>query len=249
MSNFILKVRRAETPFFALLKSSAVALLRARLPYPSFLKPLFRAAYGLHWTLYRSLHRAYVFIYAEPLFRGRCDRVGKRFFLWTLPDVRGHARIEFGDDVTITGKIAISSARTFDSPRLVIGNRVNIGSGSSFIVSREIVVEDGVRIAGDCIVRDTDGHPRDPVSRLSGAPPASTEIKPVRICRNAWIGRSSTILKGVTVGENAIVGTRSVVMIDVPAYATVVGNPARVILNPGPPQLASPELTETGSGE
>ena len=235
MSSFLLKVRRAETPFFAFLKRSATAFLRARLPYPRFMKPFFRVLYGLQWIIKRVLTRAYIFFYAEPLFRARCEMVGERFFLWSLPYVRGHTQIQIGDDVTITGKIAISSARTFDAPKLIIGNRVNIGSGCRFIVNKEILVEDGVRIAADCTIRDNDGHPRDPVLRLSGAPPTPSEIKRVRICENAWIGRSSTICKGVTTGEHATIGTRSVVVTDVPAYATAVGNPARVILNPGPP--------------
>lgn len=58
--------------------------------------------------------------------------------------------------------------------------------------------------------------------------------KPIKICKNAWIGMNAVILKGVTVGEGAIVGACSVVTKDVPAFAVVAGNPAKVIkqLNP-----------------
>jgi acetyltransferase-like isoleucine patch superfamily enzyme len=45
-----------------------------------------------------------------------------------------------------------------------------------------------------------------------------------------------TICKGVTVGEGAIIGSRSVVMTDIPPYARAAGNPARVLVNPGPPK-------------
>ena len=53
--------------------------------------------------------------------------------------------------------------------------------------------------------------------------------KPVRICKNAWVGAGATILPGVTVGENAVVAAAAVVTKDVPANTIVAGNPARII--------------------
>ncbi|KAA2238312.1 CatB-related O-acetyltransferase [Salinarimonas soli] len=49
------------------------------------------------------------------------------------------------------------------------------------------------------------------------------------IGNDVWIGREAVILPGVRVGDGAIVGTRAVVGRDVPPYALVVGNPARVV--------------------
>jgi acetyltransferase-like isoleucine patch superfamily enzyme len=177
-----------------------------------------------------------VFFYSEPLFRARCDRVGERLFLWVLPDIRGHTHIEIGDDVSISGKLGIASGRTHEHPKLVIGSKVSIGSNVGFVVNQEVVIEDGARIASDCSIRDSDSHPLDFRYRLAGAPAFASEIKPVRICRNAWIGMGCTICKGVTIGEGAIIGSRSVVMTDIPAHARAVGNPARVLVNPGPPK-------------
>jgi maltose O-acetyltransferase len=51
--------------------------------------------------------------------------------------------------------------------------------------------------------------------------------RPVRIGANVWIGGASIILPGVTIGDDAIIGAGSVVTRDVPAGATVYGNPAR----------------------
>ena len=76
---------------------------------------------------------------------------------------------------------------------------------------------------------DTDSHPRDVAERIADLPPRPEEIRPLRICKNAWIGNGSVILKGVTIGEGAIIGVNSVVATDIPPYSVAMGNPARVV--------------------
>ena len=49
------------------------------------------------------------------------------------------------------------------------------------------------------------------------------------MCKGASIGANATILPGITIGEGAMVGAGSVVVKNVPANTTVVGNPAREI--------------------
>ncbi len=51
----------------------------------------------------------------------------------------------------------------------------------------------------------------------------------VKIGAACWIGDNVTILPGVEIGDGAIVGAGSVVTKSVPAYAIVVGNPARLM--------------------
>jgi len=51
----------------------------------------------------------------------------------------------------------------------------------------------------------------------------------VTIGHDVWIGTDALILSGVTIGTGAIVGARAVVAKDVPPYAIVVGNPARML--------------------
>ena len=55
------------------------------------------------------------------------------------------------------------------------------------------------------------------------------EYRPIVIGDDVWIGAGSIILQGVRIGMGAIVGAGSVVTKDVPPYAIVAGNPARVI--------------------
>lgn len=53
--------------------------------------------------------------------------------------------------------------------------------------------------------------------------------KPVVIGDDVWIGARVIILPGVTVGKGAVLGAGTVVARDVPEWAVVVGNPARVV--------------------
>lgn len=53
--------------------------------------------------------------------------------------------------------------------------------------------------------------------------------KPVSIGDNVWIGSRVTIVPGVTVGEGAVIGAGSVVAKDIPPYAIVGGNPAKIL--------------------
>jgi UDP-2-acetamido-3-amino-2,3-dideoxy-glucuronate N-acetyltransferase len=55
------------------------------------------------------------------------------------------------------------------------------------------------------------------------------ELTTTLVKRRASIGSNATIIAGVAVGEGALVGAGAVVTKDVPDYAVVVGNPARVI--------------------
>lgn len=57
------------------------------------------------------------------------------------------------------------------------------------------------------------------------------------IGHDVWIGYESTIMPGVTVGNGAIIAAKSVVVKDVPAYAIVGGNPARLIRLRFPPDV------------
>lgn len=56
-----------------------------------------------------------------------------------------------------------------------------------------------------------------------------TEVRPVVIEDDVWIGARVTLLPGVHIGRGSVIGAGSVVTKDVPAYSIVGGNPARVL--------------------
>jgi acetyltransferase-like isoleucine patch superfamily enzyme len=51
----------------------------------------------------------------------------------------------------------------------------------------------------------------------------------VSIGNDVWIGTEAMILSGVTIGDGAVIGARAVVSRDVPPYAVVTGNPAKIV--------------------
>lgn len=101
-----------------------------------------------------------------------------------------------------------------------IGRNVFINSNLLAMARGGVVIEDNVQIAANVQLL-TNNH--DPYDR------AVLLCKPIHIKNGAWIGAGATILPGVCVGEHAIVGASSVVTKDVPDYAVVVGNPAKIV--------------------
>lgn len=101
-----------------------------------------------------------------------------------------------------------------------IGENVSIMSNCLMMARGKIIIEDGALIAANSqlISNNHDFHER-----------AILICKPVRICKNAWIGAGATILPGVTVGENAVVAAGAVVTKDVAPNTVVGGNPAHFI--------------------
>lgn len=63
------------------------------------------------------------------------------------------------------------------------------------------------------------------------------EVEPVVIGDDVWIGLRSILLPGVKIGSHAVIGAGSVVTKDVPKWAIVAGNPARVIKYRSHPEM------------
>lgn len=56
-----------------------------------------------------------------------------------------------------------------------------------------------------------------------------TEIRPVHIEDDVWIGARVCILPGVTIGKGSVIGACAVVSKSIPPYSVAVGNPAKVV--------------------
>lgn len=107
----------------------------------------------------------------------------------------------------------------------VVGKNCKISSHS--FVCEGVELGDNVFI-GHGVMFTNDRYPRATNADGSMQTEADWKVEHTRVCKGASIGSGATILSSVTVGEGAIVGAGSMVTRDVPAYAIVAGNPARV---------------------
>lgn len=123
------------------------------------------------------------------------------------------------------------------------GVKVNIEKGAVFASSVELGDRSGLgvncRISGKVVIgRDvmmgpnvsfyTRNHAFSRIDIPMSQQGFSVE-KPVIICDDVWIGANSILLGGVIVGKGAVIGAGAVVTKDVPEYAIVGGNPAKVL--------------------
>jgi maltose O-acetyltransferase len=105
-----------------------------------------------------------------------------------------------------------------------IGRDVFLNYGCVLLDVCEIRIGDRTQIGPQVQLLAAD-HPREAQTRDAGLETGA----PVTVGRNCWIGGGALLLPGVSVGDDAIVGAGSVVTRDVPAGATVAGNPARAL--------------------
>lgn len=229
LDGLILKIKRGDGPVYAAVKSLARQLISPRAPrVPNLFKPFFRGIYQLHYLVIQTWRGMITIGYRHPLFQSRCASFGENVSLDGLPFVNGHTEIYIGNNVWLGGRVDITSGRFLDNPKLIIKDNAQVGWNVHMTVNQEVVIEENARISFDCRISDSDGHPREADLRRSNAALDPKDIRPVRICRDAWIGNGSHIMKGVTIGEGAVVGANSVVITDVPPYALAMGNPAEV---------------------
>lgn len=130
-----------------------------------------------------------------------------------------------GPHVTLAAGMPTEELRTSE-PVVVIGDRCNIGRGSSIVGRCGIEIGDDVTTGPDVYITDHNHSYADvtvPIGRqwLTEAP--------VRIGAGSWLGAGVTILPGADIGRNVTVAAGSVVRGTVPDFAVVAGAPARVV--------------------
>src|SRR5688572_3260676 len=103
------------------------------------------------------------------------------------------------------------------SPEVVLGNNVKVQNNVSIYTG--VICEDDVFL-GPSMVFTNVVNPRSAVNRRGQY--SKTTVK-----KGASIGANATIVCGHDIGEFAFIGAGAVVTKTVPAYALVVGNPAR----------------------
>ena len=123
------------------------------------------------------------------------------------------------------------------------GDWVNIDKGATF--ADDVKLGQGAGIGANCsipsgvtigahgmigidVLMFTNEHRHDDLTVPMGLQ-GRTEVEPIVIGNDVWIGSRSLIMKGVHIGDGAIIAAGSVVTKDVPPYEIWGGNPARFL--------------------
>jgi sugar O-acyltransferase (sialic acid O-acetyltransferase NeuD family) len=143
-------------------------------------------------------------------------------FAIAIGGARGRERLDLFDWVLGRGL----SAHTIVHRAAYVAGDAHLGDGCQILahatictrarLGQTVIVNTAASVDHDCVVGD--GVHIAPGARLTGQ---------ITVGACAFIGAGAVILPRLTIGDNAIVGAGAVVTRDVPAYVTVVGNPAR----------------------
>ena len=137
-------------------------------------------------------------------------QIGEGSRVWHWVHVCGAAKI---------GKGVSLGQNAFVGNKVIIGDRCKIQNNVS--VYDNVTLEEGV-FCGPSMVFTNVYNPRSLIERRS-------EYRDTVVKRGATLGANCTIVCGITIGEYAFIGAGTVVNKDVPAYALMVGVPARQI--------------------
>lgn len=141
---------------------------------------------------------------------GVCEstKIGRGTRIWAFAHILPNAII--GEDCNICDHVFIEND-------VSIGNRVTIKSGTQ--------LWDGITLEDDVFVGPNATFTNDLMPRSKKYPEI---FLATTVCEGASIGANATILPGLRIGKHSMVGAGSVVTKDVPDFAIVTGNPARI---------------------
>jgi UDP-2-acetamido-3-amino-2,3-dideoxy-glucuronate N-acetyltransferase len=105
------------------------------------------------------------------------------------------------------------------SPEVILGNNVKIQNNVSLYTG--VICDDDVFLGPSCVFTNVT-NPRSAINRRG-------QYAKTKVGRGASIGANATIVCGHDIGAYAFIGAGAVVTKTIPAYALVVGNPAKQI--------------------
>jgi UDP-2-acetamido-3-amino-2,3-dideoxy-glucuronate N-acetyltransferase len=147
------------------------------------------------------------FVHPSSFVDEPCE-IGEGVKIWHFSHIMSNCKI--GDACNIGQNVVISS-------NVVLGNNVKVQNNVS--IYEGVICEDDVFL-GPSMVFTNVINPRSAIVRKQ-------EYKKTIVKKGASIGANATIVCGHNIGEYAFIGAGAVVTKNIPAYALVIGNPAR----------------------
>lgn len=179
------------------------------------------------WLFYRlkPKHLKWAGPWQQEIQEALCDMetvtLGERCFI--SPEAAIFA--EPGRDISF-GNQCFVAAQSFLHGPIQAGDEVAINHNCSMDGGKAgIKIGSRTRIANQCKIYAFDHGmaPDQPMYQQANS------SKGIVIGEDVWIGAGCGIRDGVTIGNQAVIGMNSMVTKDVPDYAIVAGNPARII--------------------
>lgn len=126
----------------------------------------------------------------------------------------------------IEGKVTIGRFTSLWGPNLhILGQMNGVKIGAFCSIARNVSIQEN----GHNTQRMTTYFLEKNLLDIPMQENAIVSKGPISIGNDVWIGTGAQILSGVTVGDGAIIGAGAIVTKDVPPYAIMAGNPAKVV--------------------
>ncbi len=135
-------------------------------------------------------------------------KIGEGTKIWHFSHIM--SRCQIGQNCNLGQNVVIS-------PEVVLGNNVKVQNNVSIYTG--VTCDDDVFLGPSCVFTNVI-NPRSAINRKS-------EYAKTHVGKGATIGANATIVCGHDIGEFAFIGAGAVVTKNVPAYALLVGNPAK----------------------
>lgn len=146
-------------------------------------------------------------MYIHPLSDVKSSHIGEGTRIWQFAIVLANA---------VIGKNCNINCHTFIENDVIIGDNVTVKSGT--------YIWDGIRIEDDVFIGPNVVFTNDLRPRSKQA----VEYPITIVRQGSTLGANTTVLAGVTIGAYAMTGIGSIVTRDIPPFALVYGNPARI---------------------
>lgn len=148
---------------------------------------------------------------------------------WTLPGFRAMAVYRFGEWVETLNRGRRPLRRIYTALYryhrnhygIELSCRTRVGAGCRIVHQHGITIHPKAIIGDNCVILQNVAIGVPSRTRISEAPILGDDV---------FVGAGAVIIGRIKIGDGATIGPNSVVTSNVPAGATVFGNPARVIL-------------------